>query len=51
MSAIGHPAPGFYEVPGADVRVGLAGGEPDPEMISFHDTTGPEAPDETWTFP
>ena len=43
MLAIGRPAPEFYEVRGPYVRVSLAGGEPDPEMISFLDATEPKA--------
>lgn len=43
MLAIGRPAPEFYEVQGPYVRVSLAGGEPDHEMISFLDATEPKA--------
>ena len=43
MLAIGWPAPEFHEIPGPYVRVGLVGGEPDHEMISFLDATEPRA--------
>ncbi|MCY4368285.1 MAG: DUF5635 domain-containing protein [bacterium] len=43
MLAIGRPAPEFHEIPGPYVRVGLVGGEPDHEMISFLDATEPRA--------
>ena len=46
MLAIGRPAPEFYEVQGPFVRVSLAGGEPDHEMISFLDAIEPKASDE-----
>jgi len=46
MLAIGRPAPEFYEVQGPYVRVSLAGGEPDHEMISFLDAIEPKASDE-----
>jgi len=46
MLAIGRPAPEFYEVQGTYVRVSLAGGEPDHEMISFLDAIEPKASDE-----
>ncbi len=46
MLAIGRPAPEFYEVQGPYVRVSLAGGEPDHEMIGFLDAIEPKPSDE-----
>ena len=46
MLAAGRPVPGFYEIPGPYVRVGLDGGEPDHHMIRFLDATEPAASDE-----
>lgn len=43
MLAIGRPEPEISEVPGPYVRVSLAGGDPDPELIEFLASLEPPA--------